>query len=78
MASSSLAQKTWEMENNMEFVSSVDAIFSYNGQEQQEILSAKPWTKEWVLKTQYYIMTVVVQSTATGIIELRVIWFDIT
>ncbi|XP_046860486.1 COP9 signalosome complex subunit 5-like [Xenia sp. Carnegie-2017] len=46
MASSSLAQKTWEMENNMEFVSSVDAIFSYNGQEQQEILSAKPWTKD--------------------------------
>ena len=44
--SASIAQKTWEMENNMESVASVDSIFRYNSQQQQEILSAKPWSKE--------------------------------
>ena len=48
MASSSMAQKTWEMENNIETVPSVDSIFRYNSKQQQEILSAKPWCKEYV------------------------------
>ncbi|XP_028399718.1 COP9 signalosome complex subunit 5-like [Dendronephthya gigantea] len=46
MASSSMAQKTWEMENNIESVPSVDSIFRYNSKQQQEILSAKPWCKD--------------------------------
>ncbi|CAB4005182.1 COP9 signalosome complex subunit 5 [Paramuricea clavata] len=46
MASTSMAQKTWELENNIESVPSVDSIFRYNGQQQQEILSAKPWSKD--------------------------------
>ena len=39
----SMAQKRWEMENNIE---QVDSIFRYNAQKQREILSAKPWSKE--------------------------------
>lgn len=39
----SMAQKRWEMENNIE---QVDSIFRYNAQKQREILSAKPWSKD--------------------------------
>ena len=46
MASSSMAQKTWELENKMESVPSVDSIFRYSAAQQQEILAAKPWSKE--------------------------------
>ena len=44
----SMAFKTWEMSNNMETINSVDEIFKYDRQQQQEILQAKPWQKEWV------------------------------
>lgn len=44
----SMAYKTWEMSNSIETVSSVDEIFKYDRQQQQEILQAKPWQKEWV------------------------------
>jgi len=41
-----MAQKTWEMSNSMEVVGSVDEIYRYDKQQQQDILSAKPWEKE--------------------------------
>lgn len=40
------AQKTWEMANNIETISSVDEIYRYNKKQQQDILTAKPWDKE--------------------------------
>ena len=43
-----MAEKTWEMTNNMETIQSMDEIYKYDKKQQQEILSAKPWTKEWV------------------------------
>lgn len=43
---SSMAQKTWEMENNIESVNNIDSIFRYDAKQQQEILTAKPWTKD--------------------------------
>ena len=46
MKSSAMAQKTWEMENNVESIGSIDTLYRYNSQQQQEILSAKPWSKE--------------------------------
>ena len=45
---SSIAQKTWEMANNIEIVSNVDEIYRYDKKEQQDILAAKPWEKEYV------------------------------
>lgn len=43
-----IAQKTWEMSNNMEGVSGVDEIYKYDRKQQQDILTAKPWDKEYV------------------------------
>lgn len=42
----SMAYKTWEMSNSIETVNSVDEIFKYDRQQQQEILQAKPWQKD--------------------------------
>lgn len=42
----SIAQKTWELSNNIKTVSSVDEIYRYDRKQQQDILSAKPWDKE--------------------------------
>lgn len=41
-----MAFKTWEMSNSIETVNSVDEIFKYDRQQQQEILQAKPWQKD--------------------------------
>ena len=43
---SATAKATFELVNDITTVSSVDAIFKYNQVQQQELLSAKPWTKE--------------------------------
>lgn len=45
----SIAQKTWEMANNIEPISSVDEIYRYDRKEQQDILAAKPWEKEYAV-----------------------------
>lgn len=42
----SIAQKTWELSNRIETVNSVDEIYRYDKQQQQDILNAKPWEKE--------------------------------
>lgn len=41
-----IAQKTWEMANNVETISTIDEIYRYDRKEQQDILTAKPWEKE--------------------------------
>ena len=46
-----IAHKTWEMSNSMEVVGSVDEIYRYDKQQQQDILSAKPWEKEYAHTT---------------------------
>lgn len=43
-----IAKKTWELENNVQTVNTVDDIFKYDRQQQQDILTAKPWEKEYV------------------------------
>ena len=43
---SAIARKAFDTANNIQQVSSVDAIFKFNQAEQQEILSKKPWEKE--------------------------------
>lgn len=44
-----VAKKTWELENNVQSVNTVDDIFKYDKQQQQDILTAKPWEKEYDL-----------------------------
>jgi len=41
-----MAQKTFDLQNNMEVVSNVDEIYKYSRAQQQEILARKPWTKD--------------------------------
>lgn len=44
--SPSTSQKTWEMSNAVESVTVLDDIFKYDRQQQQDILTAKPWEKD--------------------------------
>lgn len=48
MSQSQIGQRSWEMANNMESVNSADEIYQYDRKQQQDILQAKPWEKEWV------------------------------
>lgn len=41
---SNVAQKTWELSNNIE--NTVDEIYKYDRKQQMDILTAKPWEKE--------------------------------
>lgn len=41
-----VAQKTWELANNVEAISAVDEIYRYDRQQQQDILTTKPWERE--------------------------------
>lgn len=41
-----IAQKTWELSNRIETVNSVDEIYRFDKQQQQDILTAKPWEKD--------------------------------
>lgn len=43
---SDMAQKTFEVENNIQSISGVEEIYKYSREEQQEILARKPWTKD--------------------------------
>ncbi|XP_065667592.1 COP9 signalosome complex subunit 5 isoform X2 [Hydra vulgaris] len=40
------AQRTFELQNSIESVNSVDEIYKYSHQQQQEVLNKKPWTKD--------------------------------
>ena len=48
MASSqaSIAQKTWEMSNNIMEVNASEEIYKYDRNQQQSMLTAKPWEKD--------------------------------
>lgn len=54
-----IAQRTWELVNRVETVNSVDEIYRYDKKQQQDILTAKPWEKEYVecvkIKKMYYL-----------------------
>ncbi|XP_050438968.1 COP9 signalosome complex subunit 5-like [Adelges cooleyi] len=41
-----IAKKTWELENNIKTVNTVDEIYKYDKQQQQDILRTKPWEKD--------------------------------
>jgi len=40
------ARKNWELNNDIESVSSVDEIYRYDSKQQQDILTVKPWEKD--------------------------------
>lgn len=48
MNQSQIAQRMWEMANNMEYYNAADEIYQYDRKQQQDILQAKPWEKEYV------------------------------
>jgi len=72
----SMAYKTWEMSNSIETVSSVDEIFKYDRQQQQEILQAKPWQKD-----PHYFKNIKISALAllkmVGNCNLLIVWHDI-
>ena len=41
-----MAQKTWEMTNNVQTIGTLDEIYHYDKKQHQDILTAKPWDKE--------------------------------
>ena len=52
---SQVAQKTWEMSNNVETISSIDDIYRYDKKQQQDMLTTKPWEKEYVAPLNVFI-----------------------
>lgn len=53
---SAVARANFELANNITPVASVDAVFRYDHEKQQELLSAKPWEKEYVSWLQYPLL----------------------
>ena len=43
---SAVAKATFELANSIRSVPSVDAVFRYDREKQQELLFARPWEKE--------------------------------
>ena len=43
---SSDARLRWELENNVQAVTDVDALFKYDAAEQQVMQQQKPWSKD--------------------------------
>ena len=41
-----VAQKTWELSNNILEISPGEEIYKYDKQQQQQMLAAKPWEKD--------------------------------
>ncbi|CAL4121131.1 unnamed protein product, partial [Meganyctiphanes norvegica] len=46
MNQAEIAQRNWEISNQMETVNAVDEIYQYDRRQQQDILQAKPWEKD--------------------------------
>lgn len=44
-----IAQKTWEIENDIETIPSSDEIFRYDAQEQQSLLAARKFASDRML-----------------------------
>ena len=42
----SIAQKTWELSNNVLEIAPGEEIYKYDKQQQQQMLAAKPWEKD--------------------------------
>lgn len=63
------AQKTWEMVNNVEIITGVDEIYKYDKKQQQDILTAKPWEKEYV--TSFCVIFLVYLYTEVFEINLK-------
>lgn len=55
-AQENIAQKTWEMENNVQMYSTLDDIYKYDKRMQQEILKAEPWKNEYVIVIIFLIL----------------------
>lgn len=78
---SSVAQKTWEMSNNVETISTIDEVYRYDRKEQQDILAAKPWEKEYdanfdsrlfvLTYSLFLILSIVVAHTFSKILKFR-------
>ncbi|KAJ1556669.1 hypothetical protein HK096_011342, partial [Nowakowskiella sp. JEL0078] len=43
------ARKRWELENNVAQDPSIDQIYYFSNEEQQKVLSSRPWSKEYVV-----------------------------
>lgn len=46
MGDSSTARARWELENNVQNVEDIDALFKYNLAEAQAVQQQKPWSKD--------------------------------
>ena len=46
MVDSAVARTSFELANSIKSVASVDTVFRYDHEKQQELLAAKPWEKE--------------------------------
>lgn len=70
-----MAQKTWEMANDVENISGVDEIFKYSHQQQQDILTAKPWEKDphyfkYIRVSALALLKMVMHSRSGGNLEV--------